>query len=250
MVLRLQIAFDDVQSLAEQLAVHRKQGALLIKSAAPLDGVTQYAELELTLSVGDRRCTLSGEVIQILPDQGLVARLGSLAPAQALLDGTSSAEKSESLDLPADGERTGTTVLSWTVEKLQRAWDQLTLADKIRLAKYGDKAARGVILRGQDRSLHFHLLLNNKIAAEEIAAIAALPGQDPNILRRIISNQEWLKHTSVVRSLVCNPRLSIPQVRQLLRYLPADEQRRLAKAGRVRAAIKREIIRNLDRGGS
>jgi hypothetical protein len=137
--------------------------------------------------------------------------------------------------------------LSWPMEKLQTEFAGLPLGDKIRLAKYGKRHARALVLRLQDKKLHAFLLLNPKITAEEVAVLAAMSSADPALLRRIAASPEWLRHTIVVRSLVCNPKLPIPLVVKLLRHLPPEEMRRLSKTGKVRASVKREMIKRLDR---
>ena len=80
-------------------------------------------------------------------------------------------------------------------------------------------------------------------------AMETVAGQlEHPLLQRIIGSPEWLRHSNVVRALVCNPKLSIPQIVKLLRHLPANEARRLSKTGRVRASVKREIIKRLEGG--
>jgi hypothetical protein len=138
--------------------------------------------------------------------------------------------------------------LSWPVERLQAEFASLSMADKVRVAKYGKRPARMVVLRLQDKTLHNFVLSNNGVTADEVAALAGMANAEHALLKRICASPEWLRHTGVVRALVCNPRLTLPEVIKLLRHLPTEELRRLTKTGRVRAAVKREIIRWIDRG--
>ena len=136
--------------------------------------------------------------------------------------------------------------LSWTIEKVQANWHELPLTDKIRLAKFGKRPVRGMIIRGQDKMMHAFVLTNPKQTPDEIAVMAGMASLDPTLLRRIASTREWLRHSAVARNLVCNPKMTVPEVKKLLNYVPIDELRRLARTGRVRAAVKRMIIRKLD----
>jgi hypothetical protein len=136
----------------------------------------------------------------------------------------------------------------WSIEKLQAAWDSLPLAEKVRVARHGSRAARIHVLKGLDRTLHAHVLSNPRITPEEVAMMAAMPQLDPAVLKRISTTAEWLRHTLIVRNLVTNPKLPLPLVLPLLRHLPLDELRRLGRTGHVRASLKQEIIKRIDRG--
>ena len=54
------------------------------------------------------------------------------------------------------------------------------------------------------------------------------------VLERIIANREWLRDHTVVRNLICNPKLPLPKVIKLIDHLPIDALLRLTKTGRVR----------------
>ena len=149
---------------------------------------------------------------------------------------------------PQHLDERGMGPMNWPVEKLQAEWADLNKSEKIRVAKYGRRPARGLIIRSTDRQLHQYLLQNPRITADEIAAIAGIKSQDPALLRRIAGNTEWLRSTAVVRNLITNPRMSVNLLGKLIRHLPEAELRRLTRTGAVRAATKREIIRFLDRG--
>jgi hypothetical protein len=149
---------------------------------------------------------------------------------------------------PQNLDERGMGPMNWPPEKLQTEWGDLNKSDKIRVAKYGRRPARGLIIRGTDRQLHQYLLQNPRITADEVAAIAGIKSQDPGLLRRIAANTEWMRNTSVVRNLITNPRMTMNLMGKLIRHLPEAELRRLARTGAVRAATKREIIRFLDRG--
>lgn len=137
---------------------------------------------------------------------------------------------------------------SWSIEKLQAEWDGLPVAEKVRVARHGGRAARIHVLKGLDRTLHAHVLSNPKISPEEVAMMAAMPQLDPAALKRIATSSEWLRHTVVVRNLVTNPKMPLPLVLPLLRHLPLDELRRLGRSGQVRASLKQEIVKRIDRG--
>ena len=71
---------------------------------------------------------------------------------------------------------------------------------------------------------------------------------DPVVLRQIANDPQWLRNTSVARNLITNPKMTLPQITKLLKYLPNDELSRLARSGKVRQNVKQLIVKKLDRG--
>jgi hypothetical protein len=265
-VLTLAIRYRSAGDLARELAQYRAQGALLLPLREPLE-LAQYAPLALEVAVGEEQAELEAEVVQVLPGVGLVVRLrepelaaalaGDAAPAQSarppavelvepigepeLGGGASADEKDEeTAKAPTLGP------VSWTLEKLQAEWASLTMAERVRVAKYGKRPARGYIARLLDSTLHTVLLSNPGITAEEIAVLAGTASIDSAVLKRIISTPEWLRSTSVVRALICHPKATLPQVSKLVDHLPERELRQLTRTGKVRAAVKRIIIKKLE----
>jgi hypothetical protein len=149
-------------------------------------------------------------------------------------------------DQPAPRARPTLGPLSWPLEKLQAEWHMLTLGDKARLAKYGKRHARGLVLRSQDRTLQQFLISNAHITPEEVAALAAMVNIDLAVLKRLASSPDWLRHTPIVRNLVCHPKATLPQITRLVDYLADDELRRLTRTGKVRASVKQLIARKLE----
>jgi hypothetical protein len=141
----------------------------------------------------------------------------------------------------------GSSPVSWSLEQLQATWDQLTLPEKVRVARHGKRPARMLVLKGLDKSLHVHVLNNPGVTPEEIALMASMSSLEPTVLRRIAGDTQWLRHSAVARNLVCNPKLTLPQITRILKYVPNDELSRLARTGKVRQAVKQLIIKKLDR---
>jgi len=88
-------------------------------------------------------------------------------------------------------------------------------------------------------------LTNPHISTEEIASLAGNAALDPAALRRIAMSTDWLRSAEVVRNLVCNPKLPMPEVERLIRLLSRDELVRLAKSGRARASVKQAVAKRL-----
>lgn len=232
-------------------------------------------QVVLLLRAGSVSAEVTAEVLQILSGTGLVVRvvdlgrtkaadlpraMGAPRPPEVTLDDGAedegTADEDEGLgedDASGPPERrgppmpAGSSALSWPVEKLQAEWDTLSMPERIRVARYGNRGARMIAMRGRDKALQVHLLSNPNISNEEVATMAGSAGLDPAALRRIASNREWLRSAEITRNLICNPKLPLPEVERLLRPLSQDELARLAKSGRLRAAVRQSIQKRLAR---
>lgn len=141
----------------------------------------------------------------------------------------------------------GSSPISWSNEHLRAEWDSLTVADRVRVARYGGRPARMLVLRGTDKSLHIHVLQNPNVTVDEVAFMAGMASLDAAVLRRIATRLEWQKNPGVARALVTNPKLPLPLLGRLLGHVPRDELSRLARTGKLRASAKRAIVQYLDR---
>lgn len=290
--LELTLRYASAADLAAHLA--EQPGALLLRIANAQDLVA-YTQLLLYIRLPDDGCDTAAELLQALPNLGLVVRLSDPDAVASLLtdasvtspatlpvisggrppeelaeeqagdaegdggepdpDDDGSDEDGEGSD--DDGGRrrvvgaalpAGSTVLSWPIEKLQSEWHTLTTPEKIRVAKHGKRPARSMVLRGGDKNLQAFLLLNPKIGIDEIAVMAGQASLDPALLRRIAMSPDWVRNTNVARALVTNPKLSTPLVQKVLPHLSVDEVRRLTKSGKVRASLKRLLMKRIEGG--
>lgn len=228
--------------------------------AEPPQDVVPPEPLTLSVTWDDQTFVQIGsELLQVLAGAGIVVRIVD----ETGIDASSLPSSSEKPSQPrvawdegpaqtepkADRGRTagpaGSSAISWPLEKLQAEWETLSTPERIRVARYGNRGARGVVLRSNDRALHVHLLSNAHITAEEVASLAGNAALDPSALRRIASNTDWLRSAEVTRNLVCNPKMPMPEVERLLRTLSRDELVRLSKSGRARSIVKQAVAKRL-----
>ena len=141
----------------------------------------------------------------------------------------------------------GLSPRSWPIEKLRAEWDTIKQPQRIQVARLGKKPARRMIARLNEKQLTHFLLLNPQITVDEVATLANNPSLDPELVRRIANASEWTRHPSIARALICHPRLSMPLITRLVERLSTTELRRLARSGRLRASVKRIVIKKLDR---
>jgi hypothetical protein len=277
MTITISAQYQIAAHLARHLQDHRAQGALLLPLPNP-PPLQQFDVIQLSLGHASAEAEISAEVLQIIPGLGVVVRLFDLDRASALAGG---AEPSPTLTPPTVTVRDGSEEaapaqvedpgaasedprpeeddarhrspwprgmgpVSWSLEKLQAEWSCLSVADKVRVAKYGKRPARGMIMRLMDSMLHNVLLSNPQITPEEVAILAGTGSLDSAVLKRIATSQEWVQHTAVARNLICHPKTTLPQITKLIDHLPDSDLLHLTRTGKVRAAVKRLIIKKIE----
>ncbi|MFH1811331.1 MAG: hypothetical protein ABIJ09_21505 [Pseudomonadota bacterium] len=283
----LQLRCDSLEDLRRFVDSRGQGGVWLLPAAEGPPEVKQFERLELQVTLPDATGALAVEVLQLMPDGGLVVRLlepalvdellegvepgtGGLEPvlawmeAQQFPDPESESGEEPPAASPANGSGTDPAQADssnrdpspagvvgpagWPIEKLLIEWPGLSVSDRIMVAKRGQLAARRHVLKLQDRNLQQYVLANPGLTSDEVAAMAAMTTLEPELLKRIGSRTEWLRHSSVVRNLICNPKVPMDLVEKLLGRLPETELRKLAKTGRVRDSVKRLIISRVSRG--
>jgi hypothetical protein len=274
---RLIVRYPSASDLRAHLDEAQSRGAILLPLADVPGDLVPLERLELVVSAAEVGAELGAELLQVLAGVGLVVRIldqgaldpgslpllgsGSATPPQVTLDaqrqekpgrdqvpGRESTEDEDEQDRdakPTAAGPAGSSAISWSLERLTAEWDNLGTAERVRVARYGNRGARGVVLRSNDRTLMAHLLTNPHISTEEVASLAGNAAIDPAALRRIASSTDWLRSAEVTRNLVCNPKLPMPEVERLLRTLPRDELVRLSKSGRARAVVKQAVAKRL-----
>lgn len=268
MPLRLNLQYRSAGDFVHHMEQQASAGAVLLPLVEAESGIQQFQQLELRISFtsDDPGGTLQAEVLQLVPQLGIAVCLEHQADAAVLAGGAEAAEDArppevtveQSGESPRDDQppqkeqkpwvsRRKSGPLSLSFDMLQAEWNGLTVPEKARVAKWGDRSARGLVLRKQDRMLHAVLLTNPKLAAGEVAILAGRANLDPELLRRISMSREWTRHMAVKRALICNSKLPIPQVTKLLRAVDLAELRRLSTSGRVRTSVKQAIDKQIAR---
>lgn len=124
---------------------------------------------------------------------------------------------------------------------------EMTLGQKIQLAMNGDREARILLLRDQNKTLHSFVLKNVRIQLEEVQFAARLPTLAPDALKLISENLQWMATPSVLVGLVRNPTTPVSVALKLLPRVPRSELRAIAKGG-ARLPLQQEARRLIARG--
>ncbi len=213
--------------------------------------LAQFSALAVKIIAPDgQEFDLNGEVVQVLPGQGLAIQfvVGNEATVENII------KKCESL--PADQEsptsdqedpqvsQLGQTVpqkgLSATAKRqsLKQQLDAMAVTEKKAACLRGRKDMRMLLIRDRNKTLHPFVIKNPGITLDEIEMIAKMPGINPDVLRTIAKSKEWNRSITVCRNLVRNPKTPMPDALVLLARLPKSDIRALAKTNNVRMPIQ------------
>ncbi len=254
MAFQFNLQYPTPADFVKHMADHQADGAVLIALDDGEAGVKQREKVTLVVSFVNEAPggTLQAEVLQIIA-AGVAVRLDDPMDAAVLAGGAEAAEEGTppavTFEDPKNKwvSRRKSGPLSWSFDMLQSEWSGLNMAEKARVAKWGDRSARGLVLKKGDKPLQAVLMSNPKITPNEVGILVGKPGLSADLLRRISASREWTRHLSVMRALVANPNMPLPVVTRLLRQMDLGELRRLKRSGRVRAIVKKEAEKQIAR---
>jgi hypothetical protein len=128
-------------------------------------------------------------------------------------------------------------------ESLYHRIGQMGVADKVKLAFFGNKEARSILVRDPIRMVAMAVVKSPKIREDEIEAISKSRQVCEDVLRHIANTKEWVKSYSVKLNLVANSKTPVPIAMKLLPHLREPDLRKLAKSKNVPAAVASQARR-------
>lgn len=122
------------------------------------------------------------------------------------------------------------------------------LAEQQRIAKGPDVAKRMALERTYGKAVWPLLLKNQSLTVPEVTRLARMGQMPKPLLEQIASNAAWTNNPQVRRALLQNPRLGRSHAERILRALPHQELRQIAKGTAYPAAIRQLAQRMFSRG--
>ena len=120
---------------------------------------------------------------------------------------------------------------------------QMSVAERIKLALRGNHEARMLLLRDSNRLIRRFVLQNPRMSDEEIIAVAKSRTADDELLRAIAETREWTKNYQVRLGLVTNPKTPLVIALRFLSSLYERDVRLLAKSKNVSATVTAQAKR-------
>jgi len=125
----------------------------------------------------------------------------------------------------------------------------MTVMEKIKLARFGNSEARGLLVRDRNRIVSSAAIRSPKVTENEVIAFAKSRALCEEVMRIIATTKEWTKHYPVKYALATNPRTPIPAAIKFLNYLNDKDLKQIMRSRDVPAPITVQAKRILARKG-
>ena len=129
----------------------------------------------------------------------------------------------------------------------------MAVPEKIKLALRGNKDARQILIRDNNKVIRRLVLQNPRVTDAEIVAITHNRTADDELLRVISDRREWIRNYQVRLGLATNPKTPITVALKQLLLLGERDMRALAKSRNVPQSVAvqaRRILAARNPGGS
>ena len=133
-----------------------------------------------------------------------------------------------------------------TEENLYQTVQNMTVAEKVRLAFRASKGVRSLLLKDSNPQVSMAVLNSPKITEEEILMIAQSRNVSDVILREVGNKKDWIKNYQILFALVENPKTPLPISMPLLNSVKAKDLLALSKSRNVPEAIRTGASRLLN----
>jgi hypothetical protein len=125
----------------------------------------------------------------------------------------------------------------------------MTVMQKIKLARMGNKEARGLLIRDRNKIVAISAISSPKVNVQEVAAIAKARNVSDEVLRVIARNGEWTRNYQVKLALSANPKCPRPTAMKFVNYLQDRDLKALMRSKDVPTAISTHARRILMKKG-
>jgi len=125
----------------------------------------------------------------------------------------------------------------------------MNVMQKIKLARMGNKEARGLLVRDHNKIVATAAIRSPKLTENEVAQYAKMRNVCDDVLRVIANNREWTKNYQVKLALATNPKAPPSAAVKFLNYLQERDLRSIMRSKEVPAAVCTHARRILTKKG-
>jgi hypothetical protein len=125
----------------------------------------------------------------------------------------------------------------------------MSVMQKIKLARMGNKEARGLLIRDRNKIVALSAISSPKMTLQEVSTIAKARNVSDEVLRVIARNQEWTRDYQVKCGLATNPKSPLTEAMKFVNYLQDRELKNLMRSKDVPTAIATHARRILTKKG-
>ena len=125
----------------------------------------------------------------------------------------------------------------------------MSVMQKIKLARMGNKEARGLLIRDKNKIVATAAIRSPRINDSEITTYAKSRNLCEEVIRAIASNRDWTKNYQVKLGLATNPKCPPPIAMKFLNHLQDRDLRQIMKSKDVPSAVSSHARRLLTKKG-
>lgn len=133
---------------------------------------------------------------------------------------------------------TGEQKLRTKFKPLSMQIAEMGKSEKIRLAMVGNKAARALLVRDNNKQISYAAISSPQMTVQEACEIAKARDVTEETLRYIGNKKEWIKSAEVKHNLVFNPKCPVGLSMKYLGFMRVDELRSLSRSRNVPAQLR------------
>ena len=126
---------------------------------------------------------------------------------------------------------------------------RMSVMQKIKLARMGNKEARGLLIRDRNKIVALSAISSPKMTLQEVAMISKARNVSDEVLRVIARNREWTRDYQVKLGLATNPKSPLTEAIKFVNYLQDRELKQLMRSKDVPTAISTHARRILTKKG-
>jgi hypothetical protein len=243
------VRYGSTRAFLGELEDQIERGGLLVRGAERELAPGAALELELVTPAGT--ATAAASVLQVIAGHGVAVSLDPaaladlIARARAAPAGDKDTVEASWVEADNEGGDGDDGDDSRALQSMPERIKNASKAERIQLALRGSRAARTLLIRDRDKSLHQYVIRNPRISIDEVAAIARMTTVAPDVIKFIAERREWFLRAEVAASLVRNPKVPLPLARRMLDHVSPTELRQLAKGAGVREAVAQAARKKL-----
>lgn len=126
---------------------------------------------------------------------------------------------------------------------------RLSVFEKIKLARMGNKEARALLVRDRNKIVATAAIRSPKITENEVVAFSKARGVSEEVLRTIAANRDWTRSYPVKLGLATNPKCPQATAIKFLNYLQERDLRAIMKSRDVPSTVSTHARRILAKKG-
>lgn len=135
------------------------------------------------------------------------------------------------------------------LESLYAQVQHMNVLEKIKLARFGNAEARGLLVRDRNKLVATAAIRSPKLKESEVLAFAKSRNLSEEVMRIISKTREWTRSYTVKHALVTNPKTPLSAAIKFVNYLTDRDLRELMRSRDVPAQISQQARRILSKKG-